>query len=115
MTSTPREIAELYFKSWADGDPEPLRPYLAPDVTFDGSLGSTRGRDDFLAGLAGMFTATTSNEVRMRLDNDTDVITWSDLQIGDKPPLPVANWTHVVGGLITSVRVTFDPRPLLAP
>ncbi|NMN99632.1 nuclear transport factor 2 family protein [Gordonia sp. TBRC 11910] len=111
-TLTPRQIAELYFASWAAGDPEPLRPHLAPDVTFDGVLGSTRGPDEFLAGLAGMFAATTGNDVLLRLADDTDVITWSQLRIADKPPMQVANWTHIDAGLITAVRVTFDPRPM---
>jgi hypothetical protein len=28
-------------------------------------------------------------------------------------PLPVVNWSHVEDGLITRIRVTFDPRPIL--
>lgn len=111
--ATPRHIAEIYFSSWAAGDPEPLRDYLAPDVTFDGALGMTRGADDFLAGLAGMFAATTGNDVLMRLADETDVVTWSRLSIADKPAMDVANWTHVEHGRITAVRVTFDPRPML--
>lgn len=110
---TPAGIAELYFASWAAGDPEPLRPYLAPDVTFDGALGSTRGVDEFLAGLAGMFAATTSNVVALRLADDTDVVTWSELSIAGRPSMQVANWTHVMDGRIAAVRVTFDPRPML--
>jgi hypothetical protein len=27
--------------------------------------------------------------------------------------VPVANWSHVEGGKITRIRVTFDPRPFL--
>lgn len=110
--TTPREIAELYFASWAAGDPEPLREFLSPAVTFDGALGSTRGPEEFLEGLAGMFAATTKNEVRLRLADDSDVVTWSELHIAGGPPMQVANWTHVVDGLITAVRVTFDPRPM---
>ncbi len=112
--TSPREIAELYFASWAAGDPEPLREFLSPTVTFDGALGSTRGPDEFLAGLAGMFAATTANEVRLRLADDADVVTWSELHIAGGPPMQVANWTHVVDGLIAAVRVTFDPRPMLS-
>ena len=111
---TPSQIAELYFFCWEAGDPEPLRGLLAPGVTFDGALGSTRGPEEFIEGLAGMFAATTSNRVRLRLAGDEDVITWSELCIGDKPPVQVANWTHVEDGLITAVNVTFDPRPILA-
>lgn len=110
----PAEIAAFYFACWAAGDPEPLRPLLAPDVTFDGALGSTRGPDEFLEGLAGMFAATRCNDVRLRLASDQDVITWSELRIAEKAPVQVANWTHVEDGMITSVRVTFDPRPMLA-
>lgn len=111
---TPQAIAELYFACWADGDPEPLRDLLHPEVTFDGALGSTRGPDDFLAGLAGMFAATESNIVRLRLASDSDVVTWSELRIADKESMQVANWTHVEEGRIRAVRVTFDPRPMFA-
>ena len=111
---TPMTIAERYFECWAAGDPEPLRDLLHPNVTFDGALGSTRGPEEFLEGLAGMFAATTSNTVRQRLASDEDVITWSELRIGEKAPMQVANWTHVEDGRIVAVRVTFDPRPMFA-
>jgi hypothetical protein len=28
-------------------------------------------------------------------------------------PMPVANWCHVEDGLVTRIRVVFDPRPML--
>jgi hypothetical protein len=28
--------------------------------------------------------------------------------------LPTVNWRHIEDGKITSIRVTFDPRPLTA-
>ncbi|WP_134321814.1 nuclear transport factor 2 family protein [Cumulibacter soli] len=114
LPTSPTLIAELYFACWSAGDPLPLRPVLAPDVTFDGALGSTRGPDEFLDGLAGMFAATTANEVLLRLASEQDVVTWSELTIADKAPMQVANWTHVKAGKISAVRVTFDPRPMLS-
>lgn len=111
---TPAAIAEFYFECWAAGDPEPLRDLLHPEVTFDGALGSTRGPDEFLEGLARMFAATETNTVRLRLASEDDVVTWSELRIGDKAPMQVANWTHVEDGRIVAVRVTFDPRPMFA-
>src|SRR5699024_625513 len=68
----------------------------------------------FLEGLAGMFAATETNTVRLRLASEDDVVTWSELRIGDKAPMQVANWTHVEDGRIVAVRVTFDPRPIFA-
>lgn len=114
LPTSPASIAALYFACWDAGDPEPLRPLLHPQVTFDGALGTTRGPEEFVEGLAGMFAATTSNTVLLRLASEDDVVTWSELRMGGKAPLQVANWTHVEDGKITAVRVTFDPRPLFS-
>ncbi|MFJ3956849.1 nuclear transport factor 2 family protein [Arthrobacter sp. NPDC090010] len=112
--NSPAGIATLYFDCWRAGDPEPLRPYLSPDVTFDGVLGSTHGPEDFLRGLTAMFAATDSLQIRLRLADERDAVTWSELRMDGKEPVEVANWTHVEDGVITAVRVTFDPRPLFA-
>jgi hypothetical protein len=45
--------------------------------------------------------------------DNQDVITWFELRTATAGPLPVVNWSHVEDGLITRIRVTFDPRPLL--
>lgn len=111
---SPAEIADLYFECWSAGDPEPLRSLLAPQVTFDGVLGSTRGPEEFIAGLAGMFAATVSNHVVARLASEVDVMTWSELTLAGKAPTQVVNWTHVADGTIVAVRVVFDPRSIMA-
>ncbi|WP_019203812.1 nuclear transport factor 2 family protein [Tsukamurella sp. 1534] len=111
---TPRQIAELYFQCWEAKDFEPLRPHLAADCAFSGVFGTAHGPDEFLAGLGGMAGATDALAVRARVADETDVITWFDLSMGGAPATPVANWTHVEGGLITAVNVTFDPREILA-
>lgn len=111
---SPAEIADLYFQCWAAGDPKPLRSLLAPQVTFDGVLGATRGPEEFIAGLAGMFAATKSNMVLLRLASESDVVTWSELTLAGKAPTQVANWTHVENGMIMAVRAVFDPRSILA-
>ena len=41
-----------------------------------------------------------------------DVLTWFDLHTNVAPPCPTANWSHVEHGVITRIRVAFDPRPL---
>ena len=112
--STPRQLAETYFRCWEAKDFEPLRPLLAPDCRNAGVFGVANGPDEFLAGLNGMAQATDSLEIRARLADDHDVITWFDLGMGGAPATAVANWTHVENGLITAVNVTFDPREILA-
>lgn len=109
--STP---VELYFEAWQAKDPEILRPVLADDVTFDGPLAKVAGSDAWITALGGLFNATTGLTIVRRWTDGPDTLTWFDLSIGGGEPMPTVNWTHVEGGLIREVRVTFDPRPMLA-
>lgn len=111
---TPEAAAEAYFDAWQHKDVEGLRPLMAPDVTFVGTLGRANGVDEVLAGLSGLAAATTSLEVHQRLAGPTDVMTWFELAVGGSEPTPTVNWTTVEDGRIVAVRVTFDPRPILA-
>jgi len=113
-TDSPVSVAAAYFDAWRSNDIERLRPLFHPGVEFDGALGSTRGLDDTLAGLKGMFAMTKQVEVIKRWVDGPDVLTWFELHTATAGPLAIVNWTHVEAGLITRIRVTFDPRPLLA-
>lgn len=111
--STPLELAETYFRAWRDRDADALRAALSDDVTFAGPMATLTGVDDVVAGLMGLAAATTRLEVRKRLADGDDVITWFELSTADAGPLPTANWSHVEDGRISAIRVAFDPRPLL--
>lgn len=111
--TTPLELAETYFRAWQEQDADALRAVLGDDVRFVGPMATLDGADDAVAGLMGLAAATTRLEVRKRLADGDDVITWFELSTADAGPLPTANWSHVEGGRITEIRVAFDPRPLL--
>ncbi|MCG7311133.1 nuclear transport factor 2 family protein [Brachybacterium sp. ACRRE] len=113
-TPSPRDLAGTYFDCWRRRDFAELAPHLADDVAFDGPLASLRGREDCLEGLVGLARATTHLEVERRLADEEDVMTWFSLGVGDSEPTPVVNWCHVEGGRIRAIRVTFDPRGILA-
>ena len=53
-------------------------------------------------------------EVEAIATSGEDVITWFEMHVPGQDPVPVANWAKVRDGKIHRVRVTFDPRPLLA-
>jgi limonene-1,2-epoxide hydrolase len=111
--TTPAEVAAAYFHAWHDGDIDQVRPLLHPDVDFAGAMGATRGIEETLRGLGGMFAMTSQVEVIKRWADGPDVLTWFELRTATAGPLPVVNWSHVEHGRITRIRVTFDPRPLL--
>ncbi|WHU45465.1 nuclear transport factor 2 family protein [Gordonia sp. L191] len=112
-TETTRIVAETYFDAWRTRDFDRLRSVLAPDVSFVGVMGVADGADACLAGLQGMAESIMDDLVlHARVADGDDVITWFDLVTKDGATLPTANWSHVEDGLITRIRVTFDPRPL---
>ncbi|MER7734791.1 nuclear transport factor 2 family protein [Streptomyces erythrochromogenes] len=111
---TARELAETYFTAWEAGDFDALRGVLAENVDFVGALGRASGVDEALAGLRGLRRVLVKIDVKVRVAEGDDVITWFDLCTSVAPPAPTANWMHVEDGKVTRIRVTFDPRPLLA-
>ncbi|WP_030686387.1 nuclear transport factor 2 family protein [Streptomyces globisporus] len=113
-TKTARELAEAYFTAWEAGDFETLRGLVAEDVDFVGALGTASGVEEALAGLKGIGQVLEKIDVKARVAEGDEVITWFDLCTGIAPPAPTANWMHVEDGRIARIRVTFDPRGLLA-
>jgi len=99
-----RTAVETYFRAWQDGDFESLRTVLADDVSFRGPLGQADGAEQCVAGLRGMSQLMTGLEVRARVVEGSDVITFFDLLTGIAPPASTANWSHVEGGRITTAR-----------
>jgi len=113
-TRAARELAETYFTAWEAGDFDTLREVLAENVDFVGALGTASGIDEALAGLKGLGQVLEKIDVKVRVAEGGEVITWFDLCTSVAPPTPTANWMHVEDGKVTRIRVTFDPRALLA-
>jgi limonene-1,2-epoxide hydrolase len=114
MPTDTKTVAATYFEAWKDKDFAKLRSVLADEVTFSGPMGTADGADDCLKGLQGMAEAMEDLKIRVIVADGSDVITWYDLQMQGVEPLPTANWSHVEDGKITSIRATFDPRPMMA-
>ena len=103
MTPSTTDIADAYFSAWKARDFTTLRSILADEVTFDGPLASLKGVRDVAAGLERLAGITSDIVIRKRFVDDRDVLTWFDLCTTVAPPAPVANWSHVADGKITSI------------
>lgn len=113
-TATTRTAVTTYFDAWRAGDFDRLRAVLDPDVDFVGVMGTAQGADECIAGLRGMSEHLMRDLVlHTRVVDGADAITWFDM-VTREASLPTANWSRVENGLITRIRVTFDPRPLVA-
>ncbi|MGW3043456.1 nuclear transport factor 2 family protein [Kitasatospora sp. NPDC001159] len=113
-TKTARELAETYFTAWEAGDFDTIRGLLADDVDFVGALGTASGIEEALGGLKGLGQVLEKTDVKVRMAEGDEVITWFELCTTVAPPAPTVNWMHVENGKIARIRVTFDPRGLLA-
>jgi hypothetical protein len=110
----PAALADTYFRSWVARNEQGLRSVLAPDADFAGPLGTAQGVDACVAGLLGMARVLEDAVPLRRWVDGDDVLTWFELRTTVAPPTPVANWMHMSGGRITRIRVTFDPREIVA-
>lgn len=115
MTIALKNIANSYFKLWKANDFASMRSLFSDDVTFIGAMGEAHGADECINGLRGLSTIVTDIVILHMWADEADVITWYELHTAKtEKPLSVVNWSHIDQGLITKIRVTFDPRPLLA-
>jgi hypothetical protein len=114
MTDSPAAVGATYFDAWKRGDFAAVRSILADDVTFDGPLGRASNAEECVEGLRRMSKIVTDIVIRKTFVDGQDVLTWFELHTADTEPLPTVNWRHIEDGKITSIRVTFDPRPLTA-
>ncbi len=113
IVMTPKDTMTQYFATWNARDFDAFEALLADEITFAGPLGTATGPTECRRGIEGLSASIARAEVVAMASDGEDVITWFELRRDDGPPVPVANWAHVVDGRVTRVRVTFDPRPLL--
>lgn len=113
MSDSTRAAVDAYFQTWRARDFAAFRANLADDVTFQGPMATVEGADACAAGIEGMTQALDDVVVTKVFVDGADATTWFELHTKGGDVLPVANWSHVTGGKVDHIRVTFDPRPLL--
>ena len=110
----PADVLATYFQSWREQDLGSLRAILADEVTFAGPLGTAANAEECVRGIEGLAQITDELIVQKTFVDGPDVLTWFELRTRIAPPAQVANWSHVRDGKIMRIRVTFDPREMLA-
>jgi hypothetical protein len=86
---------------------------LHSDVTFESPLSPLiQGLDAVRRVFEGLFPAMNGIKVRQRIANDEWCATLFEMET-PFGTLPMIDWFHVVDGQIKSIRVYFDPRPIV--
>lgn len=86
------------------------RQYVSDDMSFTGVLGSRQGNDAYFKDMEKM---RLKYDVKKVFVDGSDVCLFYDLKMSGTT-IFVCAWYEVAGGKISSLKVIFDPRPVLA-
>ncbi|MBE9463933.1 nuclear transport factor 2 family protein [Dyadobacter subterraneus] len=104
-----REVVLAYIKALNDEDFEAARKLVNHDLTFDGVLGKRDGADAYFKDMEKM---KFKYKVHKVFSDGNDVCLFYDVDMGSATAL-TSGWYHLKYGKISSLKVIFDPRPIL--
>jgi hypothetical protein len=91
-------------------DFDAAREFTSDDLKFVGVLGSRDSADAYFNDMKHM---KFKYEVKKALADDDDVCLFYDINMGGVTIFS-CGWYHIRNGKIDTIRVLFDPRPILA-
>ena len=115
MPSTTTEVVTSYMDAWRANDFPTMRSALADDLQFVGPIDTFDNADDHQAALQGLSQVKDEIVIHKLVVDGEDALVWYDLHTKVADPAAVAEWYRVEDGVITSIKVVFDPRPFAPP
>ena len=104
-----KEIVLTFIDALNNEDFETVRHSLSDDMVFDGVLGHRNGADAYLADMKKM---KFKYKIQKAFADGDDVCLLYDIDMGGKS-IYTCGWYKVLDNKIKSLRVVFDPRPVL--
>jgi hypothetical protein len=104
-----REMVLAYLNALNDENFALAKQYISTDFSFEGVLGTRKGSDSYIADMEKM---RLKYAVKKVFADGNDVCVWYDVTMSETEIL-TAGWYHVEAGRISSLKVVFDPRPVL--
>ena len=92
-----------------DEDFTSARNFTTDDMIFEGVLGSRNGADAYFNDMEKM---RLKYDVQKLFKDGDDVCLFYNIEMSGKN-IFCAGWYHIINGKIDSIRVVFDPRPVL--
>ncbi|AYL96926.1 nuclear transport factor 2 family protein [Mucilaginibacter celer] len=103
------DIVLSFIKALNDEDFAEARKCASDDLKFIGVLGERDGAEAYFTDMERM---KLKYDIKRVFSDGDDVCIFYDIDIGGKTIFS-SGWYHVAEGKINSIRVIFDPRPLL--
>jgi ketosteroid isomerase-like protein len=110
-----RDIVERYHAAWQAHDYDSVRTLLHDDLDFRGPFDTFDNADAFIEAIRALAPIVKDVEMRKTFSDGDDVCLLFDM-VTNTPAgtQPIAEWHHVRGGKIASLRAYFDARPFAA-
>ncbi|WPV00423.1 nuclear transport factor 2 family protein [Mucilaginibacter sp. cycad4] len=103
------DVVLSFIKALNEEDFEAARSCAADDLKFIGVLGQRDGAEAYFTDMQRM---KLKYDIKRVFSDGDDVCIFYDIDMG-RTTIFSCGWYHVVDGKINSIRVIFDPRPLL--
>ncbi len=111
--STPakaKEVVLTFVNALNEDDFETARGCLSDDMVFDGVLGHRDGADTYISDMKKM---KFKYKIKKSFEDDNDVCLLYDIDMGGKNTIFTCGWYQIKYNKIKSLKVVFDPRPIL--
>src|SRR5689334_2232976 len=107
--SQEKEVVLTFLDALNNEDFETARHFLSNDMVFNGVLGHREGGDTYVDDMKKM---KFKYKILKAFAEADDVCVLYDIDMGDKT-IYTAGWHKVRDNKIKSLRVVFDPRPIV--
>ena len=105
-----KEVVLSYIDAINREDFQTARQYVASDLSFVGALGSRQGADAYFEDMERM---RFKYDIKKVFAEGNDVCVLYDVTLSGVK-LFTCGWYQIEAGKIRSLKVVFDPRPVLA-
>jgi limonene-1,2-epoxide hydrolase len=107
--TSPKQIVTDFINAVNNEDWSVARELVTDDFVFDGVLGHRDGADNYFEDMKRM---KFKYEIQKIIGDHEDAAVKYNIQMGAKT-IFTCGWYHVKNGRINSLKVVFDPRPVL--
>ncbi|HKS71098.1 MAG TPA: nuclear transport factor 2 family protein [Ktedonobacterales bacterium] len=114
MTEQPTTaaIARTFTETWTRHDMDATAGYLAEDVTFEGPVGHSVGKQAYVEGLSKFAQLVSGVKILAALGDDTQALIMYELATPKFGTLTCAEWLTFRDGKIAADRFTYDTFPV---
>ncbi len=109
MENDIKEVVLCFIDALNNDDFTHAKDYISDDMVFVGAMGTRNGGQAYISDMEKM---RLKYDIKKTFADGNDVCLWYNIAISGQT-IFASGWYHVENYRILSIKVVFDPRPLL--